>query len=112
LIPAFRSFSMGGLRGLEGPGPGTGGFPIIPNSLALTIMLAILFILLYYSEYILASLFIRAVGKSRKDRYVMSGAMASLVMVCIVTGLQILSLILSVALAAGGNMGRGTFIVI
>ena len=109
LLPAFNYFSMR-FDGPSGP-PGFGGAPI-SSSVAVTVMVQILFTLLYGAEYVICSILIRAVGKTRKDRYVMSGAMASLVMACIAMGVQILSVILSVALVSGGNVGRGTITVV
>src|SRR5262249_25109207 len=67
LIPSFSYFSLrGGFAGLVG----ISGGPVV-TSVAAAILLQIFFTLLYHAEYIVCSIFIRQVGRCRKDRYLM-----------------------------------------
>src|SRR5262249_31677575 len=79
---------------------------------AVTIMLTIMIMLVMYSEYILYTLYLRSVGQARKDRYLASGTLPGLIMVCVVLGIKVILLIIMAAMNPTTPAGMKTSIII
>lgn len=111
LIPAFRAFGVDPMRGA---GPSLGGPEIRLGGPAVTIILTILVLLLFDSEYIIYPLYLRAVGLTVKDRSLAGSAMMPLILACVVIGMKLLLMILalSVGAARGGGQAMAYIILI
>jgi len=109
LIPAINSFSSRGLESLGGIFSmfvSVYGIPIVAaGSVAGTIIVSILILLVMYAEYVLLPVYIGSVGKALKDRYVSSGAIFPLIVGSIAVALKLLVIIL--LLASIGSAGEG-----
>jgi hypothetical protein len=103
LVPLF-----GSTRGMGGGGLGGAGMmpSISAGSVAVAIMLIILIIILLDSEWIIYPLYLRAVSKQLKERWLEGGCIRALGFACGVIGAKLIMIIMTLTLARG-NIGLG-----
>jgi hypothetical protein len=114
LLPAVQSFSPrftgASFIGIFGTAY---GIPMVPTStVAVTIMLTILILMIMYAEYIIFPLYLGSVARAVKDRYLGSGCVPALIMACVALGLKIVVLIIMVAASPTTPGGLKAIVII
>jgi hypothetical protein len=104
MVPFFGQGGMGG----PGPGGGIAGAGIMPmvgvNSVAMAIILVILFIILLDSEYVLYPLYLRSVSQQLKERWLEGGCIRAMGFACGVIGSKLILVLLTLII---GSSSRG-----
>jgi predicted permease len=101
LVPLFRSG-----RELAGP-PGLALFNFGVSSVALVIILTLLTLGIMWSEYILYTLYLRALAMQQKDRWLEQDCYRVLFFACGVAGAQVLISLISLLILQNATPSKG-----
>jgi len=100
MVPFFGTH--GDFGGMGGPGIGGAGMlPMVSTgSIAMAIILMILFVILLDSEYVLYPLYLRAVSQQLKERWLEGGCIRAMGFACGVIGAKLILILLTIVVGS------------